>query len=98
MSNEGPFHTLDRITRRARVRALEVTPPTLARLSASQLKLLGSVHIPVVNHYEGITDEQIMKITIPYGVMQGSSRAVVVDNSRKMNQARAVEYCAAEAI
>ena len=69
MSNEGPFHTLDRITRRARVRALEVTPPTPARLSASQLKLLGSVHILVVNHYEGITDEQIMEITIPCGIM-----------------------------
>ena len=57
MSNEGSLHTLNHITRMARVRALEVTPPTPARLSASQFRPLGSVHILIVDHYERINDE-----------------------------------------
>ena len=42
------------------------------------ISLLESVHIPVVDPYEGITHEQIMEIAIPCGIALGSPRADVV--------------------
>jgi len=44
---------------------------------------LSSVHIPVVDLYKGITDEQIMKITIPCGITLGGAGADVVEISGK---------------
>ena len=89
MSYEGPLNTSYHISRRVCVRALEDTPSTTTRSLVPQISPLGSVHMPIVDHYEGITDKQIMKITISCGVMLGSSRTAVADSLRMMDQVRA---------
>ena len=57
----------------------------------------GSVHIPVMDLYEGITDEQIIEITISCGISLGSWRGGVADSLTKMDQDRAVECSVVEA-
>ena len=61
------------------------------------VSLLGSVHIHVMDSYEGIKDDQIMKITIPCDITMGGLGAGVAASIRRMDRARASECSAAEA-
>lgn len=72
---------------------------TIMPLSARQVpqnSLLGSVHIPVSDSLEEITDELIMEITIPCGITLGGSGTDVAASIKK-DQDRAREFCATEA-
>ena len=98
MNSDAPLSTSDRLSRMDRVRTLEETPSYNTARSVPQINPLGSVHIPVIDPYEGITDEQIMEITIPYGIILGSSGSAVANNLRKMDhQACASEFSTIEA-
>ena len=55
------------------------------------------MHIPVVDPYEGITDEQIMKITIPCEITLGTAREDVGQNLMKMDQSKDAQLREAEA-
>jgi len=97
MSLEMPLSTSDRLSGRGRVRALEETPSFITARPVPQISPLRSVHILITDPYEGISDEQIKEITIPCGFILGRSGSTVVDNLRKMDQARASECSTAEA-
>ena len=79
------------------MRALEETPSYTVTRPVPQTRSLGSMHIPVTDPYEGITDEQIMAIALPCGIMLGDSGSIVVDSLRMMDQDRASECSTVEA-
>ena len=62
---------MQRVTERGRVRALEDTPAHSTARQVPLISPIGSVHIPVEDPYERITDEQIMEITIQCGITLG---------------------------
>jgi len=63
MSVEGPLlYTSERISRIGRVRTPEDTP------TYSSIKQVPLISPPGSVPFEGIADEQIMEITIPYGI------------------------------
>ena len=57
---------------------------------------MGSVHLPVHDPYEGITDEKIMEIAIHCGFLINGSGAEVGAHVQEMDQAWASESGAAE--
>jgi len=73
------------------VQALKDTPSYTNARSVPQISPLGSIHIYVIDPYEGTTNEKIMDITIPCGIILGSLGTVVAKSLRMMDQARASE-------
>ena len=71
------------------MRAFEDTPTYTTARQVPQINPLGSVHIPIVDPYEGITYEQIMETVIPCDIMLGGLGSDVATSIKKMDQARA---------
>ena len=79
------------------MRALEETSSSKVTRPVLQISPLGSVHIPVSDAYEGITDEQIMATALPCGIQLGGSKSTVMDSLHLMDRSRASESSVADA-
>ena len=73
------------------MRALENTPSNTTR-QVPTINPLGSMHIPVIDLYKGITDEHIMEITMSCGITLDSSGAGIADNFRKMDNSASASF------
>ena len=76
------------------MRALEEAPTHSTARTMPLISQLGSVHIPVEDPYEGITYEQIIEISISYGIFLGNSGTNIADLHGKMVQDRVVAHSA----